>query len=68
MENVISEWLSYDRVIGLYFIFNCMVSAMPDPDDKSTTFYVWFFKFLHTFAGNLNLTRKSYPSPKRPVE
>ncbi len=42
----------------LYFVFNCLVQSMPDPDPGSTTFYVWLFKFLHTLAGNTNVVRK----------
>jgi hypothetical protein len=58
--NFLNEWMSYDRVVGLYFIFNMLVQALPDPDEKSTVFYVFFFRFMHLVAGNLNVTRKVF--------
>ncbi len=56
--NFLNEWLSYDRIIGLAWIFSMLVQSLPDPDEKSTVVYVFFFKFIHLIAGNLNVTRK----------
>ena len=52
------EGLTPGTVALLYFVFNCLVQSMPDPDAGSTTVYVWLFKFLHTLAGNTNVVRK----------
>lgn len=52
------EGLSPGMTVLLYYVFNCLVQSMPDPDPGSTTVYVWAFKFLHTLAGNINVSRK----------
>ena len=52
------EGLSPGMAMLLYYVFNCLVQSMPDPDAGSTTAYVWVFKFLHTLAGNINVSRK----------
>ncbi len=56
-----SEWLTADRLLMLYFIFNSAVQAMPDPDSNSSVVYVFVFKFIHLIAGNINMTRKAFP-------
>ncbi len=42
----------------LYFVFNCLVQSLSDPDASSTRFYVFIFKFAHRIAGNTNVARK----------
>ncbi len=59
--NLVGEWATPDRLLMLYYIFNSAVQAMPDPDNNSSAVYVFVFKFIHLIAGNINMTRKSFP-------
>ncbi len=54
----IDKWLTHDRVIMLYYVFNCTVQSMPDPNGNKL--YRFAFKFMHLIAGNINMTRKAY--------
>lgn len=45
-------------MLMLYYVFNCAVQSMPDPNGSKL--YRWAFKFLHLIAGNINMTRKTY--------
>lgn len=58
----VDEWLTTDRTIMLYYIFNCAVQSMPNPD--SGRLYTWVFKFAHMVAGNINVTRKPFAEKK----
>lgn len=40
-------------LVGIYWIFNAAVGAMPEPTPSSSAGYAWAFKFLHTLAGNI---------------
>lgn len=42
------------KVIGCYWLFSAAVSPMPMPKPTSSSFYVWFFGFMHALSGNLN--------------
>lgn len=57
---LLDGWLTPDRVFMLYYVFNCAVQSMPDPNGSKS--YRWLFKFLHLVAGNTNMTRKVYPT------
>jgi hypothetical protein len=36
-----------------YWLFSAAVSAMPEPGDHANPAYLWFYRFLHTTAGNI---------------
>lgn len=40
--------------VAAYWLFSAAVSSMPDPSEKSSSGYTWFWKFTHIIAGNLN--------------
>lgn len=39
-------------IIG-YWIWSALISALPAPTAKSSTFYVFLFRFLNTLAANI---------------
>jgi hypothetical protein len=39
--------------VGIYWIFSAAVSAMAEPDAKSSSGYLWLYRFMHTTAGNI---------------
>lgn len=39
--------------VGIYWIFSAAVSAVPDPGAHDSAGYLWFYRFLHTTAGNI---------------
>lgn len=52
MFNIIQDpnfWL----LVGMYWIFNAAVGAMPTPTDTAGPWYGFAYKFLHTLAGNV---------------
>ncbi len=55
-----NEWLTTDRAIMLYAIYNFAVQSMPSPNSNSSAVYVFVFKFIHLIAGNINVTRKEF--------
>lgn len=61
LEFLINLWNNYwtgDRILMAAWIFCAAVQAMETPDDSSSRFYSWLFRFTHTIAGNTNLVRK----------
>ena len=56
-----NEWLTADRMVMLYALYNFAVQSMPSPNSNSSAVYVFVFKFMHLIAGNSNLTRKQIP-------
>jgi hypothetical protein len=40
------------------YVFNSAVQALPDPDMTSSKKYVFFFRFMHALAANINVARK----------
>ncbi len=41
-------------LVAAYWALSNAISALPLPDDKSSKFYGWFFKFANGFAANLS--------------
>ena len=39
--------------VAMYWIFSAAVSSMPDPAATGGSGYLWFYRFLHTIAGNI---------------
>ena len=39
--------------VVLSWIFSAAVSAMPEPDGNGSPAYLWFYRFLHSVAGNI---------------
>ena len=61
LEFLINLWNNYwtgDRILMMAWIFCAAVQAMETPNESSSGFYSWFFRFTHTIAGNTNLVRK----------
>ena len=42
------------KALGAYWVFSAAVGALPTPTTNSSPFFVWFFRFGHGLAGNLN--------------
>lgn len=53
----LSDYLTVDRMALLYFVFNCAVQALPDPNGGKV--YRFFYQFFHLLAGNTNVVRKA---------
>jgi hypothetical protein len=51
------------KVIIAYWIFSSAVGAMPTPLQTSSLWYIFFFRFLHGLAGNLNRAAVSLKVP-----
>jgi hypothetical protein len=60
----LDQWLTADRVVLLYYVYNSAVQALPDPDATSGKLYRFFFGFLHSLAGNIALVRKQLRNGK----
>jgi hypothetical protein len=43
----------FGTAVALYWIFSAAVSAMPEPDAKGNSGYLWLYRFCHTLAGNI---------------
>lgn len=55
--NSISEFLSNPlvwKLIVSYWVFSAAVGSLPTPTENSREIYVFFFRFVHALAGNLN--------------
>ena len=37
----------------IYWMFSAAVSSMPEPAPNGSPAYLWFFRFLHSIAGNI---------------
>lgn len=53
-------------IIMAWYILNCMVQALPDPEETSGMFYRFVFRFAHALAANINVVRKKLPLRVRP--
>ncbi len=42
------------ELMAAYFLFNALISGMPEPTASSSTGYMWLFRSLHTLGGNLD--------------
>lgn len=42
------------KILISYWVFSAAVGAMPTPQQSSSGFYIWGFRFLHGLSGNLN--------------
>lgn len=51
------EYLTVDRVLLLYFVYNTAVQALPEPNGSKL--YRFFYGFAHGLAGNTNVVRKN---------
>lgn len=50
------NFLSHHRTIDLlfaYWLISAAVSSMPEPAQNGNPFYFWFYRFIHTFVGNI---------------
>jgi hypothetical protein len=54
--NTAQGWIT---PILLYYVFNSMVQALPDPDQNSSKKYIFFFRFAHLLAANIVMARKN---------
>jgi hypothetical protein len=62
--STISQWMTADRTLMLYYIYNAAVQSLPGPEG-SGRFYRFFYGFMHTLAGNTGLVRKQLATGKR---
>lgn len=58
---IVEQWLTVDRAMLLYFVFNSAIQALPDPDESSGMGYRFLFGFFHALAANINVVRRKYP-------
>jgi len=52
----IDGYLTADRIVLIYYVFNCAVQSLPDPNGGK--FYQFIYRFCHLLAGNTNLVRR----------
>jgi len=43
--------------LGAYYVASAAVSSLPPPQDDSSEFYKWFYKFANTVAANATALR-----------
>lgn len=46
-------------VVLVYYVFNAIVSGMPEPLPNGNLGYLWAYRSLHTLAGNFDKIAKS---------
>ena len=60
--NLLSVYLTVDRVVLFYFVYNAGVQALPDPLPEGSRFYLFLFRFAHALAANINVVRRQAPA------
>jgi hypothetical protein len=55
-------------VLVSYYVFSAAIGSLPMPDEKSSKFYGWFFKFSNTLSANLSRAWASYQQGKQPPQ
>lgn len=58
----VAVYLTVDRAMFLYFIYNAAVQALPDPLPQGSRLYLFLFRFSHALAANINVVRKQVPA------
>lgn len=50
------EYLNAHGIILViaYYVFNAIISGMPEPSPTSSQGYLWTYRSLHTLSGNLD--------------
>ena len=56
----VSYFVTPSFVAAGYFIFNCAIQALPDPNETSGRLYTFAFRFAHLVGGNTILARKPF--------
>jgi len=57
------------ELIIAYYIFNAVVSGMPEPMPNGNAFYLWLYRSSHTLSGNIDRvmqTTGKVPKPGAP--
>ena len=49
------------KIIAAYWLFNALASSLPAPNGNK--FYQFFYRFVHTLAGNVDRAAKSFNVP-----
>src|SRR5437660_8701976 len=52
MFEILSEHQFWTAVV-IYWMFSAAVSSMPEPAANGSPAYLWFYRFLHSIAGNI---------------
>src|SRR5438093_8269309 len=52
MFEIVSE-LQFWTAGVIYWMFSAAVSSMPEPAPNGSSGYLWFYRFLHSIAGNI---------------
>ena len=52
MFEIVSEHQFWTAVV-IYWMFSAAVSSMPEPAPNGSAGYLWFYRFLHSIAGNI---------------
>jgi hypothetical protein len=52
MFEILSEHQFWTAVV-IYWMFSAAVSSMPEPAPNGSSGYLWFYRFLHSIAGNI---------------
>ena len=52
MFEIVSEHQFWTAVV-IYWMFSAAVSSMPEPAPNGSAAYLWFYRFLHSIAGNI---------------
>src|SRR5213593_703787 len=52
MFEILSEHQFWTAVV-IYWMFSAAVSSMPEPAPNGSAAYLWFYRFLHSIAGNI---------------
>jgi len=52
MFEIVGEHQFWTAVL-IYWMFSAAVSSMPEPAPNGSPAYLWFYRFLHSIAGNI---------------
>lgn len=64
--NSIAEFLANPllwKVIAGYWLFNALVTALPQADAQSNKAYQFVYRFMHTLAGNVDRAAQKFSVP-----
>lgn len=53
LSELLASRIFWEVILG-YWIFSAVVGGMPTPKQGSSEIYIWAFRSLHIFSGNLN--------------
>lgn len=67
LSDLLASRIFWEVILG-YWIFSAIVGGMPTPKVNSSEMYIWAFRSLHIFSGNLNRAAVALKVPGSQIE